>query len=234
MADIYNDSTYLKNNPGWHEEDAQLKAGKIMELLGRNALSCNSVCDIGCGSGEILVQLASRMQEVDKFVGMDVSKDAISLARKKETEKIRFKQADLSHMASTDVFDLLLVIDVIEHVENYFSFLNAVALRGKYTIFHIPLDMCVWSLFREKMLIESKARIGHIHNFTEDFITSVLEDKGFQILDKIYTEPSFEQMTRKQKLVNGIRKVLFKVHKRFCTKTIGGYSILLLAENSTK
>lgn len=234
MGDIYNDSTYLKNNPTWHEEDAPFKAGKIMALLNRNPLVFKSVCDIGCGSGELLVQLAARMKGVKTFVGEDVSKDAIAIARKKQTERVRFELADLSVPASKDIYDMLLVIDVIEHIENYFSFLDEVASRGRYTVFHIPLDMCVWSLFREKMLIEAKARIGHIHVFTEDFIISVLEDKGFRILDKLYTEPTFEQMTFKQKLINEVRKMLFKLNKRFCTKTLGGYSVLLLTENNAR
>lgn len=38
-------------------------------------------------------------------------------------------------------------------------------------------------------------------------------------------------MTFKQKIVNAVRKLLFRLKKRFCTKTLGGYSILLLAKN---
>jgi len=232
MGDIYNDSTYLKNNPAWHEEDAPFKAGKIMQLLNRNPLSFKTVCDVGCGSGELLVQLAAQLPGAEQFLGMDVSKEAIAIARKKQTGKIKFEWGDLSHLPAKEVFDLLLVIDVIEHVENYFSFLASLAARGKYTLFHIPLDMCVWSLFREQMLIESKARVGHIHNFTEDFILSVLRDKGYRIIDKLYTEPTFEVVNTKQKMINGLRKALFKIHPRFCTKTMGGYSILLLTENN--
>src|SRR5437016_5537017 len=122
MQDIYNNKTYLINNPTWHEADAPFKTEKILQLLKQN--------------------------------------------------QIAFK-----------------------------------------TIFHIPLDMCVWSLFREKMLIESKERVGHIHNFTEDFITSILTDHGFKIIDKIYTEPTFETMSLKQKFINGIRKILFRINK---------------------
>ncbi|MCU7550282.1 class I SAM-dependent methyltransferase [Chitinophagaceae bacterium LB-8] len=231
MYNIYNDKTYLNNNPTWHEEDAPLKTGKIIELLNRNNIHFNTVCDIGCGSGEILIQLANRLNNTVNMSGFDISKDAIAIARRKETNRIKFEQRDVAETVENYHFDLLLVIDVIEHIENYFRFLDKVASLGKYTIFHIPLDMCLWSLFQEKMLIESKERVGHIHNFTEAFIESILMDKGFKIIDKLYTEPSFTNQTFKQKLINQFRKVLFKINKKLCTKTLGGYSILLLTEN---
>ncbi|MDO8998470.1 MAG: class I SAM-dependent methyltransferase [Bacteroidota bacterium] len=231
MNNIYNDSTYLNNNPTWHEEDSVFKSNKIIELINRSQFKFETVCEIGCGSGEILVQLASKFKENVNLVGFDISKDAIAIAKKKETHRIKFEEKDICDSNNKNFFDLVLVIDVIEHIENYFHFLDAIKPKGKYTIFHIPLDMCVWTLFREKMLIESKERVGHIHNFTEDFILSILTDKGFKIIDKLYTEPTDEAKSLKQKIVNLTRKIVFKLNKRFCTKTIGGYSILILAEN---
>jgi hypothetical protein len=81
------------------------------------------------------------------------------------------------------------------------------------------------------MLVESKERVGHIHNFTEEFIISILNDKGFSVIDKMYTEPISVPTTFKQKIIDLLRKTLYKINKRFCTKTIGGYSLLVLTEN---
>lgn len=232
MKDIYNDNTYLAKNPTWHEEDASFKASKIIKLLERNSISYRTVSEIGCGSGEILVQLEYQLPEVKKFFGFDISKDAINIAKKKETDKIKFDIKDFSDKNADGFYDLQLVIDVLEHIDNYFNFLTGIVSKSHYTIFHIPLDMCVWTLFREKILIESKNRVGHIHNFTEDFITNILSDHGFAILDKIYTEPIFKPTSNKQKFINFIRRFLFGINKRFCTKTLGGYSILLLTKNN--
>lgn len=231
MKDIYNDNSYLNKNPTWHEEDAPFKVSKIIKLLERNPIAFKTVAEIGCGSGEILVQLQSRLDMGTRFFGFDISKDAITIAKKKETDTIKFELKDISDERENCFNDLLLVIDVIEHIDNYFKFLAGIVHKGRYTIFHIPLDMCVWSLFREQMLIESKDRVGHIHNFTEDFITNILSDHGFEVIDRIYTEPTFEALTNKQRAINSIRRIIFKINKRFCTKTLGGYSILLLTKN---
>lgn len=231
MKNIYNDKTYLKNNPSWHEEDAPFKTTKIIKILERNSISFKTICEVGCGSGEILVQLESRLSVPNNFIGFDISNDAINIAKKKETDKIKFEVKDITDKDDNSFYDLILVIDVIEHLEDYFRFLNGIVSKGKYTIFHIPLDMSIWSLFRENILIESKDRVGHIHNFTEDFIQHILSDHGFEIIDKIYTEPNYKAISIKQKFVSFLRKFLFRINKRFCTKTLGGYSILLLTKN---
>ncbi len=234
MPDIYNDDTYLANNPNWHEEDGPFKTGKIITLLQSNKIPLNTVCEVGCGSGEILVLLGKSMPEITSLIGYDISAQAIKIATQKETDKIKFARKDITDASDNSFFDLLLVIDVIEHIENYFAFIRSIANKSSHTIFHIPLDMSVWSLFREKMLIESKKRVGHIHNFTEEFILSILEDNGFTIIDKMYTEPTFEVINTKQKIVNGARKLVFRINQRFCSKTLGGYSILVLAKNQPK
>ena len=231
MNTIYNDNTYLNNNPNWHQEDAPFKAGKIIQLLNRNKIDFKSVCEIGCGSGEILVQLSNGLPEGIQYTGVDISEAAIKIAKPKENDHIRFLQTDITNTSIPVPYDLLLVIDVIEHIEDYFSFLKNIANKGKYTLLHIPLDMCVWSLFREKMLIESKERVGHIHNFTEEFVLSILTDYGYTIIDKIYTPPLLKNGGVKQKIIHSIRRLLYAINPKFATKTIGGYSIMVLVEN---
>jgi cyclopropane fatty-acyl-phospholipid synthase-like methyltransferase len=231
MPDIYNDATYLAQNPTWHEEDAPFKTERILRLLARNTVPRATVCEVGCGSGEILVQLARQLPSATRLVGYDISQQALAIAQPKATEQLRFVLQDFTSPDVTDKFDLLLVIDVLEHLDNYFEFLRSIVGKARYTVFHIPLDMSVWSLLREQMLLESKARVGHIHNFTEDFILSVLAESGFRIVDKLYTEPVYKRKTRKEHVIDAARRVLFRFNPKFCTKTLGGYSIMVLTEN---
>jgi predicted TPR repeat methyltransferase len=222
----------LENNPEWHAGDAFFKAGHILKLLKQIPDPLLKIAEIGCGSGQILVELSCNLPEHISFYGFDVSNDAIHIAKEKETSRILIKQLDLiDESEEYYFFDVLLVIDVLEHIDNYFKFLDGIKKKSKYTIFHIPLDLSVWSLFREKMLIESKERVGHIHNFTEDYIKDILEDHGFHVLFQTYTEPIYKWKSFKEAAVNSIRKILFKINKRFATKSIGGFSILVLTQN---
>jgi len=227
--DIYNNQTYLQNNPTWHEEDAIFKTNRIVKLLSQHPVIFKSVCEVGCGSGEILVQLQKRFPDVNSWVGYDIATDAIAIAEKKSSDKLKFKLQDITLVDNSEQYDLMLVIDVIEHLENYFSFLDAILEKSRYFIFHIPLDMCVWSLMREGMLTASKNRVGHIHNFTEDFIKSILNDHGFNILHQLYFEPVVKVHSFKYKVINTLRRILYSISPKFCTKTLGGYSIMVMA-----
>lgn len=235
-SDQYNDGAYLENNPGWHDEDAVYKASFILQLLERHHStmgSINSVCDVGCGSGSILKYIKEQqMSDSTLYVGLDISQQAITVAQSKNHDDIHFICGNLETLKRTyPFFDLALAIDIIEHIENYFEFLRQLRSLSSYTILHIPLDIHFWSVLKEDILISSKNRVGHIHNFTEKFITSVLEDLGFEIIDKLYTPPIDENSNAKQFIINCLRKFLFKVNKPFCAKTIGGLSILLLTRN---
>lgn len=230
-SDIYNDNTYLNQNPDWHEEDAGFKVEHINKLLKIYPIKFERICEAGCGSGAILELLQRTYPENTDWIGFDISADAISIAKKKENKNLHFELQDIaSAELRIQKFDLMLVIDVIEHIHNYFAFLDGIAPRSRYFILHIPLDMCVWSLMREGILIESKKRVGHIHNFTEDFIKSILADHGYSILGQLYTKPIFKVRSIKQSIINSIRKVLHFISPRFSAKTLGGYSILILAE----
>jgi len=55
--EMYRSNEYLKNNPTWHVEDSPWKAKQILKIIGNNNLQPNSICEIGCGAGEILHQL---------------------------------------------------------------------------------------------------------------------------------------------------------------------------------
>ena len=137
------------------------------------------------------------------------------MASKKEEINLKFELKDITKSDDKSFFDVLLVIDVIEHLSNYFSFLESISKKSKYTIFHIPLDMFVWSLFREQMLIESKKRVGHIHNFTEDFILSVLNDYGYKIVSKQYTEPDYKSNSHTTPAQNNLPKFWCKIAEQF-------------------
>jgi ubiquinone/menaquinone biosynthesis C-methylase UbiE len=66
---IYETGEYLERNPSYHVEDSAWKARQILEMIRRNALEPRTVCEIGCGAGEILKQLQSSMPADTEFSG---------------------------------------------------------------------------------------------------------------------------------------------------------------------
>ena len=132
---IYTDGTYLRNNPGWHRGDSAWKARHVKAILDRNGIAAHTVCEVGCGAGEILRNLGELMPPDTRFHGYEISPDAYRLCSQWAGERFRFLLADL---LEEDVhFDVALAIDVFEHVEDYFSFLRRLRARARIPILAI-------------------------------------------------------------------------------------------------
>lgn len=227
---IYDDGTYLRNNPTWHEEDSIIKAGWIAGILKKNKINPSTVCEIGCGAGEILLCLADILGPGIRFSGYEISPQAFEICRKKEKENIRFFLGDPLE-ADDARFDLAMAVDIFEHVEDYFGFLRKFRSMGKHKIFHIPLDISVQTVLRSSPILRERTSVGHIHYFTKETAVETLKDTGYEILDFRYT-PSYIAMPNlgwKSLLLKLPRKFLFTVHQDMAVRILGGYSLLVLA-----
>ena len=59
------------------------------------------------------------------------------------------------------------MLDVIEHVEDYFSFLRDIRTKSSYKLFHIPLEVSVQGVLRGKIFLRNRDLYGHLHYFTK-------------------------------------------------------------------
>jgi hypothetical protein len=227
-AKIYKDGTYLKNNETWHVEDSPWKAKHIATILHNNNINPRSVCEVGCGAGEILKQLSHAFGNTH-FVGYELSPQAFKLCKERESEKVRYY---LKNIFEQDAFyEVLLCIDVFEHVEDYIGFLKALKTKSTFKIFHIPLDVSVLAVLRSTM-ISARQRVGHLHYFTRETALATLKDCGYEIIDSFYTTPFFDfpSKTLKGKLARRPRKILFDMSPHLSARVLGGCSLLLLAK----
>jgi SAM-dependent methyltransferase len=233
MASIYESGAYLETTKSWHAEDARWKAAQIKSIVNKNAVCPESIAEIGCGSGSILDELSRFADLKDvRFYGYDISPQAIEIAKRLGNERIQFVHEDLLSEGVGEYYDLLLVIDVFEHVTDYMGFVGRCRKKAKYKIYHIPLDIHVSSVIRNAF-IKSRYTIGHIHYFTAEWAVSALRDTGHEIIDCVYTNIAFglfkEHPTFKKAVANVPRWLLSKVSVPIAARLLGGYSLLVLA-----
>ncbi len=227
---IYTDGSYLKSNPSWHAEDSPWKAHHIIKILNSNRLKPTNICEIGCGSGEILKFLSMELGNKIMFYGYEISPQAFEIAKEKETQNLKFYLKDALDIKTT-VFDIVMVIDVLEHIENYFDFLRKVRTKGKYKIFHIPLDLSVQTVLRASPLLKSRASVGHIHYFTKETALASLADTGYEIIDFFYTKDFLKvpNLGWKTKLLKLPRELFFAINQDITVRIFGRFSLLVLA-----
>jgi 2-polyprenyl-3-methyl-5-hydroxy-6-metoxy-1,4-benzoquinol methylase len=233
MADkIYTEENgeYLKNNPTWHIEDSPWKAKQIMKMLSRNPINPKSIAEIGCGAGEIVNQLHATMPNDVSLTGYDISGDAIGLAKLREKDRLKFEHSDFLEINSK--FDLVLMMDVFEHVEDYLGFLKKCKSKSKNTIFHIPLDITMMKIGKNGLISKRKS-VGHLHYFMKETALATLVDAGYEIIDFFYTEEFIDLSVRKtikSKLFYLLHKSVYKMNQDLAVRLFGGVSLLVLTK----
>lgn len=223
---IYSDGSYLRQNPTWHSEDSEWKAGQIAFAFQRNGISGQSACEVGCGAGEVLAAL-QRRQLVKQLVGYEISSDAYALCKQRENESLHFILGDFREMDAH--YDVLLLVDVIEHIEDLYGFLRNVRQKAEFKICHIPIDITVQSILRN-LFMHNRRLVGHIHYFTKDTALATLRDCGFEVLDWFYTSSLNAHRPRmRARFANLLRRAAFRVNADLTAHTIGGYSLMVVA-----
>lgn len=226
------ESEYLQKNPNWHIEDSPFKAKQVQKMMQRNNLKPKTVVEIGCGAGEILNQLHQNLDDQTiQFEGFDVAPDAIQLCQSRVKPRLQFFEENL--LERTDLYyDLLLMMDVFEHVEDYYNFIRESGKRAEYKMYHIPLDISVSSILRNKMT-DARKSVGHIHYYSKDTALASIADTGQEIVDWFYTAGALKLGRDKKirtRLMNIPRQSLYAVNSDLAVKLLGGYSLLVLAK----
>src|SRR2546427_10552225 len=108
---IYQTGEYVARNPTYHVEDSAFKAAQILRMIEKHELRPRSVCEVGCGAGEILKQLQSSLPADTRFLGYEISPQAFALCEERANDRLSFVCQDLL-TAETVPFDLLLCLDV--------------------------------------------------------------------------------------------------------------------------
>ncbi|HNY26421.1 MAG TPA: class I SAM-dependent methyltransferase [Candidatus Sumerlaeota bacterium] len=226
---IYLSGQYLRNNPDYHVVDSRWKARHILNMLKRQNLSVASVCEVGCGAGEILHQLQLALPPETRFSGFEISPQAFEICQSRQNERLIFHCEDFLTQ-EIEPFDLLLCLDVFEHVEDYLGFLRRLRTRARDKIFHIPLDMSALSVLVGSTILKRRKKIGHLHYFMKDTALLTLQDAGYEIVDYFYTPVAIEQKKGlKSCLLRPFRQVLFRLNPDLAARLLGGFSLLVLA-----
>jgi cyclopropane fatty-acyl-phospholipid synthase-like methyltransferase len=226
---IYTDGSYLAKTSGtWHLEDSLFKAQRIASMLARHhEIKPDTICEIGCGAGGILAELLRMLPQHITFTGYDISPQAHTLSSQFSDPRCQFILGDA--FADHSQYDLVLVMDVIEHVEDYFSFLRHAREKGEWKLYHIPLDAYVSGILRGN---NSWDTAGHLHLFTIETALNSLQHTGHRIIDWVFTDGviATPRKTTREKVANLVRRPLAKLSMKFAARLMGGYSMLVLAK----
>ncbi len=225
-AERYQDGRYLQVHPEWHDGDAGWKAAEVRQVLRDEGLAPATVCDVGCGTGGVLAALRHDLPGV-RLVGLEPSPQAVAEAARLHPE-VDVVQGTVEVVEER--FDLVMALDVIEHVEDYFTFLRSLHPLGDCFLFHIPLDMTVSAVARMRPIVLGREHVGHLHPFSRETALAALRETGYVVDSERYTPVAFGVATqRRTALLHLPRRLGMVVAPHLTVRVLGGFSLLVLA-----
>lgn len=151
---------------------------------------CN-VLDAGCGFGQYSYFIAQKFKN-SEVLGVDINERRIreceKFARSEKIENLKFEIADLTKLNFAEKFDLILAIDVMEHIENdeevFRNFHKAMKKDG-LLIISTPSNLGGSEVHSEEdeSFIEEHVRSG----YGADEIKDKLEKIGFKNISVKYS-----------------------------------------------
>ncbi len=166
---------------------ARIRNAHVLQLVETTALPSDAyVLDVGCGHAYTLFWLARRHSEW-KLYGVDIDKELITnnnrIARALGLTNLFFYQGDVTRLKTDFSCDLILAVDVLEHLEEditaLLSWRRLLSPTG-WLILHLPLrhqmQKRVFPIFKQHIVSD------HVRDeYTVEEIGAKLREAGFCI-----------------------------------------------------
>jgi 2-polyprenyl-3-methyl-5-hydroxy-6-metoxy-1,4-benzoquinol methylase len=165
---------------------------KALKKISRQLPDQATVLDAGSGFGQYTWQM-SRMKAGWKINGIDIDSDhvkdcSVFFEKAGLSGRVSFKSGDLTSLSDTGLYDLILSVDVMEHIEddirvfrNFFSSLK----NNGILLISTPSDRGGSDVHddKEESFIDEHVRDG----YSKYEIREKLSDAGFKSIDTSYT-----------------------------------------------
>jgi len=226
----YIENDYVIQNPDWDIKDSPWKALKVMTLLRKHNIKPKTICEVGCGAGGVLGAIQLEFKNA-KLTGFDIAPQAEHFWDKLREAGIDLCVGDFFETNKQN-YDVLLLLDVLEHVANPHQFLIDIKPRAEYLVVHFPLDLSALSVLREAPLLKVRHEVGHIHYFTKGLALDLMKECGYEVIDYHYTGAAFSAPQRnfKTKFFGFLRRFIYTINKDVGVRLLGGETIMVLAQ----
>jgi len=156
------------------------------------------VLDIGCGKGDVAFDLAKKARKV---TGIDISGENIASSRKKyQSDNLEFILGDATRYDFKNKFDVIVLSNVLEHIEDRISFLRKISGLSPVLLIRVPLITRDWiSVFKKENNLEYRLSKDHFIEYTEENFHDEMAQAGLTI-EKYYVKfGEFFAIVRKTK-----------------------------------
>jgi SAM-dependent methyltransferase len=162
-------SDFLRYNPG-----ARNRRRLVVDAIRRHAPSAQAIADVGCGLGEMIAFLASRMPD-RMFTGIDFSPDAIASCRKRFPRQT-WTVADITNAELSGSFDAIICSELLEHLDEPDSAVRHVARMLA------PAGTLIVTVPNGKVFATERA-FGHVRHPTAQTLSSWFDRADLDVIE---------------------------------------------------
>lgn len=145
-----------------------------------NISSQDVVLDIGCGNGFLSYDVAGKARSV---TAVDLSPANIELAKKSfNKENIEYICGDACQIDFTDKFDVIILSNVLEHIEDRHNFLSKIRNLADRFLVRVPLIDREWlTYYKRELGVEYRLDATHRIEYTTASFLEELGQAGMRI-----------------------------------------------------
>jgi len=157
-----------------------------LHFVNKYVVDRKNIIDIGCGAGTLCFYIANKGINV---LGIDISSSAINVCQKSSRslnlDKLaKFKVVNFPEESVGEKFDLVILTEVIEHINNdslalekIFNMLN----KGGVAIITTPSLNA--PLYKLGYANNFDKKVGHLRRYTIESLSKKCEDSGLRVIE---------------------------------------------------
>jgi SAM-dependent methyltransferase len=173
--EIYQLTYELEENYWWYVARRRIILDQLQSLLNPRKGRKPLLLDIGCGTGK---NLTSFLEFSDAY-GMDSSKEAIRFCLKRGLKNIALQDLSRDHLKTNPFgkkFDLITMLDVIEHIEDDIQYLSTISnwlTDGGILFLTVPAYQWLWS--------GEDYVYYHVRRYSRKRLEEIVQKAGYRI-----------------------------------------------------
>lgn len=145
-----------------------------------NVTAQDKVLDIGCGLGFVAYDVAQKGTQV---TAIDIDTPSLTYAKKHHHHPhITFLQGDATSYAFATTFDVMILSNVLEHIEDRHTFLKKLLRLAPRLLVRVPMIDRDWIvILKKEQGIDYRLDPTHYTEFTEDQFRREVTTAGWHI-----------------------------------------------------
>lgn len=155
-------------------------------LIGYHDFFCNNVSkndrvlDIGCGNGSLAKDVAQYAKTV---TGVEIDQKLVEKAgRQNLASNLEYRCADATKDLSNEKFDVIIMSNVLEHINDRVNFLKRIRPLADKFLFRVPMIDREWvTLYKKELGLDYRLDTTHFTEFTLAQFKEEFEQAGYKI-----------------------------------------------------